>query len=350
MAHPAMNSSANPVAIRTRQKHICLQAIAVAVAFLLVMNSAVGWLGRNAVPRTIVRRIANEHDLTHVFLGNSVAQSGFDAEKFNADAKLSGRAVRACNVGLGWSTPAEHAVLWDQVLKAGHRPETVFYGFFDLKLHEPPDTAWWALAGNSAMSYFVNPKLSARYYAPHSPMGRLFMQGAAYLPLFTERVTIWAKVEKLRRDFSEIGMRHGKLGDTNGETQDPFRALEAKNGEVFARDCEAVIASARPFHPAIDDLIASAREYRCRLVFVEMPMPPAHRQEFYFRPQWRAYNVYLKERLAAAGAELLEAEDWVPESGAFADAIHLGKSGAEQFTARLERTMIEQQSVSSAKR
>src|ERR1700754_711865 len=107
------------------QKRTFFQALAVACAFLLGLNSAVGWLGRNAVPRVLVRQISAEHDLTHVFLGNSVVQAGFDATEFSAAGQANGSHLHACNVGLGWSTPAEHVVLWDQVLKAGHRPGTV---------------------------------------------------------------------------------------------------------------------------------------------------------------------------------------------------------------------------------
>jgi hypothetical protein len=182
------------------------------------------------------------------------------------------------------------------------------------------------------MSYFVNPSLSARYYAPHSFVGRTFMEAAHYVPLFTERVTIWAKVEKLRRSLSEIGMRRGDADPGSAPAPDVFHALEADNAESFARDCQSVTTTNAPFHPAIDDLIASAKQHGCKLVFVEMPMPPLHRQTFYSRPEWRTYKEHLRERLTAAGAELLEAEDWIPDPAAFGDAVHMLPRGAKEFS------------------
>jgi hypothetical protein len=317
------------------QRRRFLQALALVVVWLLCLNALVGWLGRDAVPRVLVRRIAASHDVTHVFLGNSVVEAGFDPAEFAAGGGNLSTPFHACNAGLGWSTPAEHVVIWDQTLKAGLKPNTVFYGFFDLKLHEPPESAWWSLSGNSAMSYFVNPTLSARYYAPHSFLGKAFMEAAHYVPLFTERVTIWAKVEKLRRSMSEVGMRRGESEPGSAPAPDVFHALEADSAESFARDCRSTTTTNAPFHPAIDDLIASAKQHGCRIVFVEMPMPPQHRQTFYSRPEWTTYKEHLRERLTAAGAELLEAEDWIPDPAAFGDAVHMLPRGAKEFSRQL---------------
>ncbi len=314
-----------------------IQALLVALLLLCGLNLAIGRLGRNAVPRVILREIRATRDLTHVFLGNSVVEAGVSTEAFTAGAAQAGQIVRPFNAGLGWSTAAEHAVLWEQVLAAGQRPKMVFYGFFDFMLHEEQHRdPWWSLAGNVAMAYYVDPRLAAHYHAPGSLAGSVFMQAVAHLALFTERSTFWGKVEQGRRWLSAQGMITTREGASpEAAPQDAFRAFEAKDAESFARRCRELMRDDLPFSPAVRDLIASARQSGARVCLVEMPVPPAHRHTFYAQPAWTDYKRQLKVRLAAEGVSVIEAADWVPEAASFGDSLHLNRTGAQQFSAHL---------------
>ncbi len=320
------------------ERRTFLQATVVAVVLLVGLNQLVGWLGRDAVPRVVVRKAHASNGYTDVFLGNSIVQDGFS----EAAWKRAAPDGSPFNAGLGWSTAAEHEVLWSEILRGGNRPKRVFYGFFDLKLHEYTNSTWWALSGNMAMGYFVDPALSAKYHAPGSPLGAAFMQAASHVPLFTERTTFWGKVEQLRRRLSAIGMKPAK---PNGRTatapavKDEFSAFTADSSESFRDECDAVVRTNAPFHPAIDDLLASARDAGAEVCFVEMPMTEDHRRRFYDQPGWTAYKRFLRERLAARGARLIEAADWVSDGEMFKDSLHLGKTGSAVFTERLAAEM-----------
>jgi hypothetical protein len=71
-----------------------------------------------------------------------------------------------------------------------------------------------------------------------------------------------------------------------------------------------------------------------------MPIPPLHRRTYYSRPEWSTYKEHLGERLTAAGVELLEAEDWVPDPASFGDAVHMLPRGAKQFSRLLATASI----------
>jgi hypothetical protein len=321
------------------ERRTFIQAAVVAVILLLGLNRAVGWMGRNAVPRVIVRHAHSSTAFTDAFLGNSIVRAGVSEAAWSRTAAIGKIPSRPVNLGLGWSTPAEHAVLWDELLKTGNHPKRIFYGFFDLQLQEYTNSVWWALGGNMAMGYFVDPELSAKYHAPGSRLGHAFMQAASHVPLFTERITFWGKVEELRRKLAAIGLKSAPSNPEakDGATKDEFSAFMADSSDAFARHCENVVRENAPFHPAIDDIIESATRIGCKVYFVEIPMTPEHRRLFYARPAWTAYKAWLRGRLEVRHAALIEAGDWVTDPTEFHDSLHLDATGAARFTERLFR-------------
>jgi hypothetical protein len=319
------------------ERRTFIQSAVVALVVLLGLNAAVGWLGRRAVPRVIARNAHSSTNFTDAFLGNSVMQAGFSESAWSKAASVTRVSSRPINLGLGWSTAAEHAVLWNELLKAGNHPKRLFYGFFDLQLHEYTNSVWWALGGNMAMGYFVDPELSAKYHAPGSPLGHAFMRAASHVPLFTERITFWGKVEELRRRLSALGLKPAATAAnvSGGAAKDEFSAFAAESTEAFVRECGSVLEKHPPFHPAIDDFIDSALQAGCEVYFVEMPMTPEHRRLFYSQPAWAAYKRWLREILAVRRVKLIEAGDWISEPALFHDSLHLGAEGAARFTERL---------------
>jgi hypothetical protein len=319
------------------ERRTFIHATLVALILLLGLNQATGWLGQNAVPRVILRKARSSSGFADAFLGNSLVKSGISESVWSDAGTVANLPTRPVNLGIGWSTPAEHAVIWSELLKAGNRPKNLFYGFFDLQLQEYTNSTWWALGGNMAMGYFIDPELSAKYHAPGSTLGHAFMRAAAHVPLFTERITYWGKIEELRRKLSAIGTKPAPHDPNSaaGNGTDEFSAFNAAGSEAFAQSCEAVIRAGIPFHPAIDDIIDSAARVGCRVYFVEMPMTPQHRRLFYSVPEWTTYKRRLREHLAARKATLIEAGDWVPDPRDFGDSLHLNDAGASRFTKRL---------------
>jgi hypothetical protein len=149
--------------------------------------------------------------------------------------------------------------------------------------------------------------------------------------MLVERQTIWAKVEKVRRFFGEIGMPK-QAANRFGRVED-FALLEGDPIE-FAKACQRATADRAPLTASVAAILDEARQRDGKVYLVEMPMPAAHRQKFNQGPAWVAYHAYLIELIRAAGAHYVCASDWIDDSK-FADHVHLDDAGAQEFSQRL---------------
>src|SRR5438105_10417923 len=240
-----------------RPKSFFISAI-ITIALFGVLNVAVAALGKNTVPRQIARRIEQTPGLNCLALGNSLMEAGFDASEFQATCRNRRGNIIALNAGMGSSYPVEHLLLLRRAFQKRTGLDCVMYGFFDLQLMEPPHTSLHELIGNRAMLYYFEPDVAARYYQwPLSD--RLAFHITRLFPVIEERGAVWAKVEKMRRRLSGLGMP-AEQSNQFGRTQD-FGLLEAGNPAKFTLECDQAVTSSRELSQPVVDMIRLTREH-----------------------------------------------------------------------------------------
>ncbi len=278
----------------------------------------------------MLRRLNATTDITHLALGNSLMAAGFDAAAFDRDMKPL--RVVAFNAALGATDPVEHLMLLRRALSRDPTVTTVIYGFFDFQLTGPPVAANSDFIGNRAASYYLEPELALQYY-DLKLRDRLQFDLMRHVPILVERGTIWEKVELIRRAMSQLGMppvatnRMGQVSD--------FALLEAESPAAFAAHCDRAIAEHAQLNAPIAQIIGQSKQHGARVVIVEMPMHPSHRQTFYSLPAWNKYRDYVRSLVEQAGGKYLNASDWIEHADEFADHLHLSAAGADDFSRRL---------------
>ena len=312
-----------------------LGQIAILALGLVVLNVAGSLYLRHDPSRTLIQEInAATPPVDDLFMGNSLMAAGLDLPAYQ---QAAGGARRGFNIALGGSGPVEHDLLLRHASRLGARRG--FYGFYDTQLTETIPAGFVDLAGNRALDHYLDRETAIRLLVPDSPWAAWRIRLVSRLPLVVDRQTLWARVERLRRTLGDIGM--GPAAETNrfGRAAD-FTLLEAQHDEDFVRECRAAADGHAPFSRPVSDTIAFAKTKGVRFVIVEMPMRAAHRSRFYSRPEWAAYVKNLREQARAAGADFLDASDWIADDG-FGDALHLGEKGAAEFSRRLGTAQAE---------
>lgn len=295
------------------------------------LNFAVQKLSRASVPRQVARRIDQSPPVTDLFVGNSLMAAGFEVEPF--ERAYPGH--RALNIGLGFSSPVEHDILLRRALRLG--PKRVYYGVFDTQLFEPCRGGWVDLVGNRAMAYYMDLETAIRFYAADDPLWAGSMRVVARIPMLVERYAIWARVEKLRRRFGEIGLEM-QLTNRFGRAED-FRLLESSDATEFRRICRAAVDDRKGLVPPVADMLRVLRERGISLIIVEMPMTNSHRRRFYDHPEWARLRQHVEEQVRRGGGVYLVASDWIGDDG-FADHLHLNAQGATEFSRSLAMTEV----------
>jgi hypothetical protein len=319
-------------------RRLVLQML-VLLAVVAAGNGAVAFMSRNSVPRQKLRSIQASPPADVLFLGNSMMEAGVDGGAF--ESAWPDRRPHALNLGLGSSTPAEHALL---LRAAGrHAGAHVVYGFFDMQLTDPVPGGWADLTGNRAMSYYANLDSAVALYAPDSPLRAAQMRVVSRVPMLVERMAVWARVEQLRRRLGGFGLpaeetnRFGRAAD--------FDQLAASDPAEF----RAAVDRRAPLNGPVKDLFATARKRGSNVLVVEMPLRAEHRSKVYETEPWRLYRSYLESLVRKEGARYLVASDWISDDG-FADQLHLNSAGAKEFSERLARAMCASQAEEAARR
>lgn len=307
-------------------RYLLVQLLVFAMG-LIALNGAIGRLSKNAVPRQLLRRPQLAAPATDVYLGNSLMAAALDEDAIRS----VNPSTVPLNMGLGSTSVVEHLILYQAAAKS-HPIRRVYYGFFDDQLTAVPSGTWNDLVGNRAMAYYAGPDTAAKFYAAGDAWLSLQIRTVGWLPMFTERQTIWSKVERVRRILGSRGLpadRTNRFGRA-----DDFAQLEASDAESFARDRASDAGVGVPLTPAIAELLRSVRESGAQPVLVLMPMPRSHRSRFYSSNGWAEYSRWIHELARRAGATVLDASDWVDDKG-FADPLHLDSNGAADFSKRL---------------
>jgi len=315
--------------------------VAVTAIVLVAFNVVIHLLAVNAAPRQLIQRIRQEPRVDVLFLGDSTVDSGCHVGTFRGVwSSVTGEQISPFNAALRASSAVEHDLVLRQTLKQHPHPKWVVYGFWDLKLTQPKSGSWTNLIGNSAMGYYIEPDVAASLYAPSSALASWRFRLTGWVPMLSERLAMWMKVERLRRLFGEIGMPRQAVNEF-GRVADFESLLPPSVGE-FTRNCDEAVRSQTPLWTPVREIIALSKAAGAKVAFVEMPMTPRNRQLFYSTDAWKKYRGYLQPLIQREGVVYVDANDWVPEADCFADTRHLNRQGAVIFTERLARTLAPQ--------
>jgi hypothetical protein len=300
-----------------------------AIVVLLAANVGIWVLARNSTPRQLLRHGQQSAPATDLFLGNSTMEAGLDDAAFGLT-----KPGRPLNMALGATQPVEHFLIYRQMYK--HKTAAVYYGFFDTQLTDLPDGGWETLTANRAMSYYVDPKVASNFYFIDAPVKVFTHHLIARIPMLVERLTIWGRVEKLRRFLGEIGM---PKKDTNrfGRAED-FSLLE-DNQKEFVQRCNRMVVNRVPLNRPVAEIFHLAKERGSQAIYVvEMPMSERHRK-LYNNSAWNSYRAYLVKLVSEAGGIYVPAANWIGKDG-FLDNLHLNEVGAKSFSRRLGQWVV----------
>jgi hypothetical protein len=307
-------------------------------AILVGVNLAVGRAARHSVPRQTIAAIDSVGSVIGVLgVGNSLMAAAFDAAAVEQTFQKAGRAIVAVNGALGASGPIEHLDL-TRVALQHHMVQNLVYGFSEQQMSMEAPLKNSDLIGNEAMLYYDEPQLTLKY-ARFNWMEWVEFETYRCCALLRERSAIWIKVEKMRRAMQEVGMPHQ---DTNrfGRRAD-FELIEPTGAKQFTERCSTVIRSGDFIVPALQELFKEARSHGSRVTVVEMPAHPSHMKTFYDLPIWDEFRRLNRQAVERSGAAYLDASHWVPEESEYQDNLHLGASGAAQFSRMLAEHLIE---------
>jgi hypothetical protein len=314
----------------TRSFIVCLGTL---IAVVLAYNGLIHFTSKNSQRRQLLAALdhipANTDSL---FLGNSLVEAGCDTATFKLAWTRSDQPIHPVNIALGATSPVEHFLILKHALTHNLHLKYVIYGFFDDQLNAPVHGDWSDLVGNRALSYYF-PDEAASLYAPGSWLKKWQMRISGFLPMLSERSSLWGKVELARRRLDEIGMQKHQT-NRYGRVED-FSALEANDTASFNNRCRSVVDKQMGFSPPIKEIIRLCNDSGAKVIFVEMPMPSRHRNMFYSSVAWSNLKTYVEKLATAQGLSMISAGDWVRDDANFEDATHLNEQGAKLFSAEL---------------
>ena len=304
-------------------------SLAALLILMVGLNAIVAYTTRNSIPRQQMGRARRAPDTTVLAIGNSLIGAGFNESSFDRGMQLSPNRG-SLNFALGYSLPVEQLLFLRFALQHQMHPRIVIYGFYDLQLSTPVRLATRDFVGNRAVLYYLEPEYARQFYYL-SPHDRIEFEIMRHFPMMIDRGAFWAKIERLRRDIGQQGMpaeRTNQFGRA-----DDFALLEAKSDAEFATACDQ--ASNEDLISPVLEIIRQGRDAGAKLVFVEMPMRPAHVKRFYETPAWEKYREHVRHIIEPKGVEYLDASHWISDGALFDDPLHMGHQAAEQFSERL---------------
>ena len=304
-------------------------SLAALLILMVALNATVAYTTRYSIPRRQMARARQATDTTVLAIGNSLIGAGFVESAFDRGMQLSPDRG-SLNFALGYSLPVEQLLFLRFALQHQMHPRIVIYGFYDLQLSHPIRLATRDFVGNRAVLYYLEPEYARQFYYL-SLHDRIEFEIMRHFPMMVDRGAFWAQIERLRRDIGQQGMpaeRTSQFGRA-----DDFALLEAKSDAEFAQACEQ--ASNRDLISPVNQIIRQGEDAGAKIVFVEMPMRPAHVKRFYETPAWEKYREHVRGIIEPQGVEFVDASHWISDPALFTDPLHMGEQAAGQFSQRL---------------
>jgi hypothetical protein len=312
-------------------KRYFIETVLLTAVLLAGANGAIHIVSDHSPARRQVGAIERSSGANCIVIGNSLLYAGFKPAVFDEAAASIDVPARSLNAAVGATYPVEHLLLLRLALRTNPHPSVVVYGFFDFQMSDPPAVQSDQLMGNRNIGIFLEPQEAQRFYIMDlatSVKFRLLHD----LPMYVERGNPYGRVELMRRRLQRIGLDASVI-DASGNYD--FAELEAADPGSFTALCRSIIGRNVPLSAPIQEIIREGRSAGARVIFVEMPLPPSHVQEFYDLPAWDAYTAYVSGQLTAEGAEFLDASRWMPDANDFVDRLHMNDQAAARFSGKL---------------
>jgi hypothetical protein len=306
-----------------------------AVLVVVVFNFVVEHFSANLPPQVLLKRIReNAPSAQTIFLGNSQIASDVDPAAFS---RACSYAPVSLNLGMGFTYASEHCLVLEYLLPYARSADTIIYGFFDTLPTDSVPAGGRDLVGNRALAYLFPDRASA-LLAPGDRAALWRMRLVAHVPMIRERAAIWAKVERVRRRLSGLGL---PPEDANrfGRAKD-FTAFEPADRDTFEARLRSLVGNQQPLNDSVREIVRLSFARHLKFYLIEMPMPAIHRQRFYTTESWPAYQRHVQNLIESGHGHFIDASDWVADEN-FIDALHLNENGAALFSARLAREICQ---------
>ncbi|MFO0802779.1 MAG: hypothetical protein U0791_06600 [Gemmataceae bacterium] len=338
-------------AVPRDRRRFAKRSIALGVIGLLLLQLGLGATAENSLYvrdpgysdkaiRLARQEAANPAGPRIVMLGTSRTAAAFHAGKLREQL---GEGV-VFNFGIPASGPVTHITYLKRLLAEGHKPDLLILEVLPPSLADLPD-------GPLESRFFFGDRLRhseldsvIRYDFPEEAVRSKWRQ-SVFEPWYALRFPILGRLMPsalswhLRFDWSRSCDAFG-WGAPFAESVTPeeFDAgLTRAKGEY-----EAILATLRPTGGAaraLNDLAALCRERGIPLRLVTMPESIGFRA-MYSPEVMNRIRDFLHAVCRDHGCKLVDAREWLPESG-FTDGHHVLKSGAAIFTARLDEAIVQ---------
>lgn len=307
--------------------------LALALAVIVVFNVLVARAARNMPARKVVERSLTTPGATLAH-GNSTMAAAMNPAAYTAASPTREPLV---DIALGATIPVDHLILANFALGA-NKPRRVIYGFYSFQLFDPPTNSWRQFSGNRAVSLHLDPAAAARHSGRNSFIDSTMIHLTAAIPALLERDVIWAKVERERRGLAELGLAKKAASNRFGRVED-FAAMGTLKPDDLARAIDQIISTGADFSEPIREMFDAIQKADVELVVVAMPASDISLPTQDAKDKWREFTDYVRGKLQARNARLIDASFWFSDQAVFEDALHLNERGAEVFSARLAQTI-----------
>jgi hypothetical protein len=315
------------------KRHL-FSAIALCLGVVALFNVFLAF-DLDSFPRQIIRDLKRQPKIDMLFLGNSLMNRALDENTFRDSWPGPSSPPALFNACLPASGPVEHYLFAREAFRDHPSIKYVVYDIYDRQLTETPEGGWNQLVGGMAMAYYVEPDLAKLLYFPDSVYDQLRFRLVSFLPMLSERFSLWQHIENQRRRMAQVGMP--PIANKGALVSD-FHELGYPEKIKFMQDCDNAVKNSADFTPALDHLFNLASTEGARIFVVDMPMQANHREFYYSSSTWLRYRSYLKDKLKARGITFIDATDWAQDAD-FLDDIHLNDGGAKKFSSRLSAAL-----------
>ena len=285
---------------------------------------------------------AEPRPITMMMIGSSCTGYGFEGSLVeHRIGQKFGRPVVAFNMGVRGAGPVRQLICLNRVLASGIKPDLLMIEVMPLFMQSPgpsPIEVGWLPITRLRHDEL---ELVERYGKSAGPHGGDWWN-AFLLPWFEHRFTIVSRFSPKLLPFS--------LQDDWGKGADQCGWIALKRFQVQTSvqpgPLELPAWAGDLKHFTLNDaacraqreLLDLCRNEHIPAVLVLMPVS-SNLRGLYRATAATTMNDFLNDLSATYGTPIVNAQDWVPDTG-FADSQHLLTEGAEVFTERLAREVL----------
>jgi hypothetical protein len=278
-----------------------------------------------------------------LMVGSSRTLQGFEAGCLEGLSTPTGQSYTAFNLGVTAAGPLKEWLCLRAALDQGIRPDLLLVEILPPLFNEPgpgrmSEESWLAISRLSATDLSI----LSPYHSRPSWLWRTWARSRV-VPGYTFRVPI---LNHVAASWAPPLPGAGLLAPIDRFGWQPF-AQSVCNPETTAHLTDNQVRSlcqayedfrigAGPRH-ALADLLRRCRQERIAVALVLMPEGSAFRRRSNSHVE-TALTEFLAEMSQSYNARLIDARDWIADSG-FYDAHHLLPGGATEFSRRLARVL-----------